>query len=72
MNASQRNAKTMLGLGIVDMYWERNRGTTSIWNLTLLRGREIVCRGSTFGQHGYDGSQKSGGDASGSAGEVLM
>ncbi len=51
MRSSQRNAKTMLGLGIVDLQFEHNRGTTSVYLLTLLGGEnlrvEVPVLGST-------------------------
>ena len=51
MTTAQRNAKIMRGLGIVDLQFEQNRGTTSIYLLTLLGGEnlrvEVPVLGST-------------------------
>jgi hypothetical protein len=49
VNSSQRNAKTMLGLGIVDLQFEHNRGTTSIYLLTLLGGENLRVEVPVFG-----------------------
>jgi hypothetical protein len=49
MNATQRNAKTMRALGIVDFKFEGNRGIKSVYVLTLRDGERVRVEVPIFG-----------------------